>query len=64
MKLITNVGASATQQGDDTFMRDQFTTGVLRELSVCLCRRNANIECAVSGCFVRVSGLEYMPGLV
>jgi hypothetical protein len=51
MKLITDVGASAAQQGDDTFMRDQFITGVLRELSVCLCRRNANIERAVSGCF-------------
>jgi hypothetical protein len=64
MKLITDVGASAAQQGDDTFTRDQFITGVLRELSVCLCRRNANIECAVSGCFVRVSGGAYMPGLV
>jgi hypothetical protein len=64
MKLITDVGASAAQQGDDTFKRDQFITGVLRELSVCLCRRNANIERAVSSCFVRVSGGVYMPGLV
>jgi hypothetical protein len=53
MKLITDVGASAAQQGDDTFTRDQFITGVLCELPVCLCRRNANIEHAVSGCFVR-----------
>jgi hypothetical protein len=52
MKLITDFGASAAQQGDDTFTRDQFIIGVLRELSVCLCRRNANIERAVSGCFV------------
>jgi hypothetical protein len=64
MKLITDVEASAAQQGDDTFTRNQFITGVLPELSVCLCRRNANIEHAVSGCFVRVSGGAYMPGLV
>jgi hypothetical protein len=30
-------------------------TFVLRELSVGLCRRNATIERAVAGCFVRVS---------
>jgi hypothetical protein len=64
MKLINEAGASAAQQGDDTFTRDQFITGVLRELSVCLCRRTANIERAVSSCFVRVSGRAYMPGLV
>jgi hypothetical protein len=64
MKLITDVGASAAQQSDGTFTRDQFITGVLRELSVCLCRQNANIERAVSGCFVRVSGGAFMPGLV
>jgi hypothetical protein len=64
MKLITDVWASAAQQGDDMFTRDQFITGMLCELSVCLCRRNANIERAVSGCFLRVSGGAYMPGLV
>jgi hypothetical protein len=39
-------------------------TGVLCELSVYLCRQNANIERAVSGTFVRVSGRAYLPGLV
>jgi hypothetical protein len=68
MKLITDVRASAAQQGDDTFTHDKFITGVLCELPVCLCRRNANTEHAVSGCFVRNvqvrGGGAYMPGLV
>jgi hypothetical protein len=64
MKLIIDVWASAAQQGDNTFTRDQFITSTLCELSICLCRRNANIERAVSGCFVRVSGGAFMPGLV
>jgi hypothetical protein len=54
MKLITDVGASAAQQGDGTFTRYQFITGVLLELLVCLCRSNANIERAVSSCLCEV----------
>jgi hypothetical protein len=34
------IGASAIQQGDDTFKCDQFIAGVLRELSVCLSETN------------------------
>jgi hypothetical protein len=64
VKLITNIGASATQQADDTFKRNQFMMGLLQDLSVCLCRQNANIERAVSGCFVRVSGGACLQGLV
>jgi hypothetical protein len=45
-----------------TFTREQFVLGVLRELSVCLCRQNAAIEWALAGCFVRVSGGCYSPG--
>jgi hypothetical protein len=63
MKLITDVSNQATQHGNGTFTREQFVTGVLRELSVCLCRRNASLERAVAGCFVRVSGGSYSPGL-
>jgi hypothetical protein len=63
MKLITDVSDQATQHGNGTFTREQFVTGVLRELSVCLCRRNASLERAVAGCFVRVSGGSYSPGL-
>jgi hypothetical protein len=64
MELIPAVGARATQHGNGTFTRNQFITSVLHELSVGLCRQNANIERAVSGCFVRVSGGAYSPGLV
>jgi hypothetical protein len=63
MKLITDVSDQATQHGNGAFTREQFVTGVLRELSVCLCRCNASLERAVSGCFMRVSGGSYSPGL-
>jgi hypothetical protein len=38
MKLIMDVSDQATQLGSGTFIREQFVSGVLRELSVCLCR--------------------------
>jgi hypothetical protein len=63
MKLITDVSDQAIQHGNGTFTREKFATGVLRELSVCLCRRNASLERTVAGCFVRVSGGSYSPGL-
>jgi hypothetical protein len=34
MKLTTDMSDQATQQGNGTFARKQFVTGVLRELSV------------------------------
>jgi hypothetical protein len=34
------------------------------ELSVCLCHRNASLERAVAGCFVRVSGAPTPRGLI
>ena len=39
MDLVTDVASRATQHGNGTFTREQFVTGVLRELSVCLCRQ-------------------------
>jgi hypothetical protein len=63
MKLIMDVSDQATQHGNGTFTREHFVTGVLRELSVCLCRCNASLEQAVAGCFVLVSGGSYSPGL-
>jgi hypothetical protein len=63
MQLITDVGASANQQGDNTFTPDHFITCMLCELSVCLCTQNAKIECADSECFARVSDGAYLPGL-
>jgi hypothetical protein len=62
MKLITDVSDQATQHSNGTFTREQFVTGVLRELSVCFCRRNASLEQAVTGCFVRASGGSSSPG--
>jgi hypothetical protein len=63
MKLITDVSDQATQHGNrGTVACEQFFTGVLRELSICLCRCNASLERAVPGCFVRVSGVSSSPG--
>jgi hypothetical protein len=56
MDLLTDVSSQASQHINGTFTREQFVLGVLRKLSVCLYRRNAAIERAVAGCFVRVSG--------
>jgi hypothetical protein len=64
MVLITAVGASATHHSNGTFTLGQFVTGMPSELSVCLCRQNANIEQAVIVCFVWLSGGSYSPGLV
>jgi hypothetical protein len=63
MDLLTDVSSWASQHSNGTFMREQFVSGVLRELFVCLCRRNAAIERAVAGCFMRVSGGCYSSGL-
>jgi hypothetical protein len=63
MKLITVVSDQAAQHGNGTFTCEQSVTGVLCKLSVCLCRRNASLEQAVAGRFLRVSGCSYSPGL-
>jgi hypothetical protein len=62
-RVITDVSDQATQHGNGTFTCKRFVTGVLRELSVCLCRCNASLERAVDGCFVQGSGGSYFPGL-
>jgi hypothetical protein len=43
--------------------REHFVSSWLREPSVCLCCRIAAVERSVAGCFVRVSGGCYTPGL-
>jgi hypothetical protein len=63
MDLLTDVSSRASQHSNETFPREQFVSCLLRKLSVCLCRRNAAIERAVAGCFVRMSGGFYFPGL-
>jgi hypothetical protein len=63
MKPITNYGADATQQGNSPFTRDQFITGVLRELSLCLSRRSANLVAAVSGVLCACEQRNVLPAL-
>jgi hypothetical protein len=63
MKLITDVSDQATEHGSRTFTHEQFVTDVLGKLAVCLCGRNASLERAVVGSFVRVIGGSYSPRL-
>jgi hypothetical protein len=63
MDLLIDVSSRASQHSNGTFTLEQFVSGMLRKHSVCLCRRNAAIERAVAGCFVRVSEGCYSPGL-
>jgi hypothetical protein len=51
MDLLTDVSSRASHHSNGAFTREQFVSGMLRELSVCLCRRNAAIERVVASCF-------------
>jgi hypothetical protein len=56
MELLSDVAERAVLQGAGLFSKDQFVSGVVQELSVCMCRYNARLEQGVSGFFVRASG--------
>jgi hypothetical protein len=57
MCLLSDIGNLAVSSGDGLFTKEQFVSGVLRELSVSLCKTNARLEHGVSGFFVRASGV-------
>jgi hypothetical protein len=57
MRLFSDIGNLAVSSSDGLFTKEQFVSGVLRELSVSLCKTNACLEHAVSACFVRASGV-------
>jgi hypothetical protein len=63
MRLLGNVGQLAADRGQGLFTKQQFVQGVLRELSVCLCRYNATLERGVAGFFVKPSGIAIKQGL-
>jgi hypothetical protein len=52
MRLLSDIGNLAVSLGDGLFTKEQFVSGVLRELSVSLCKTNAHLEHGVSGFFV------------
>jgi hypothetical protein len=64
MKLITDVSDQATQHGNGTFTHEQLVTGVLRELSVCLYRRNASLEGRWLGALCGLVGALTPRGLI
>jgi hypothetical protein len=43
MRMFGDVGQLAADRGQGLFTKPQFVQGVLRELSVCLCRYNASV---------------------
>jgi hypothetical protein len=49
MTLISDLGNLAVGRGEGTFTKGHFLPGVLREISVTLCRVNASLDQGVSG---------------
>jgi hypothetical protein len=49
-------GDLAVGRGEGAFTKGQLISGVLREISVTLCRFNARLEQGVSDFFVKASG--------
>jgi hypothetical protein len=62
MRLLSDMGNLAVSRGDCLFTKEQFVSGVLRELSVSLRKTNACLEHGVSGFFVRASGVYIRHG--
>jgi hypothetical protein len=56
-------GKQAAERGQGLFTKQQFVQGVMRELSVCLCRYNATLECRLAGFFIKASGIAIKHGL-
>jgi hypothetical protein len=53
MDLIRRIGCEAAECSEFNFSSAQFVSGVLRELSACLCRWNHQLDRVVAGFFVR-----------
>jgi hypothetical protein len=62
MHLLSNIGNLAVSRGNGLFPKEQFVSGVLRELSASLCKTNARLEHGVSSFFVRASGIFHRHG--
>jgi hypothetical protein len=54
MRLLSDIRNLAVSRGDGHFTKEQFVSGVHRELSVSLCKTNAGLQ---HGFFVRASGV-------
>jgi hypothetical protein len=63
MRLLGDVGQLAADQGQGLSTKQHFVQGVLRVLSVCLCRYNAMLGHVVPCFFVKASGIAIKHGL-
>jgi hypothetical protein len=59
MSLLSEIRNLAISRGDGggVFTKELFVSGILQELSVCLCKTNARLNHGVSGFFERASGV-------
>jgi hypothetical protein len=64
MHLIRQIGCKAAECSEFNFSSAQFVSGVLRELSVCLCKGNYQLDRVVAGFFVRASGCRFQRRLI
>jgi hypothetical protein len=61
--LSGDAGEAAAKLGQCLFAKQQFVQGVLRELSVCLCRCNPMLEGRAASIFVKATFIVIMHGL-
>jgi hypothetical protein len=62
-QLCASSQMRAAADGDGSFLRQQFVSGVLREVSGALCRLNGRIEQTVAGHLAVAMGRAFMPGV-
>jgi hypothetical protein len=55
MHLLSDIGKLAVSCGVGLFTKEQFVSGVLREISLSLCKTNARLEHGASSFFVNAS---------
>jgi hypothetical protein len=63
VSLLAHISTRVKRTKAPHTLSQQFVHGVLRELSVCLCRYNAMLERGVAGFFVEAGGFALKHGL-
>jgi hypothetical protein len=59
MDLIQRIGCEAAECSEFNFSSTRFVSGVLRRLSVCLCKWNHQLDRVCASCSVRTSGCRF-----
>jgi hypothetical protein len=64
MDLIRRIGCEAAECSEFNFSSAQFVSGFLRELSVCLCKWDYQLDRVVASFFVRALGCRFQHSLI